>query len=439
MTAARDELVGLDRLARCLLAQEIRPVEWVIVDDGSLDGTLALARQLAQLHAWIKVVQSKGGAMRRRGAQIAAALEAGFDAIRARPAVVVICDADVSMAPEYFRDLLARFRDDARLGIASGSRYEFEHGAWRQRYLTGTAVEAQCRAYASECLRRVRPLERSMGWDSVDEAKANAYGWRTQTFRELGFRHHRLIGGREQSRIVAWYWQGRGAHYAGYRPLYLLARALFRARCDPAAFGLICGYWAAALLRVPRCPDREAREYVRRQQRLRLLRSRLAEARGREVERAGVDLLLVADSGGHLLELALLSQRFDDGFSRAWVTLDKLDARSLLADEQTCFAHGPTSRNVSNLIRNLVLAWRIVGELRPRALVTTGAAVAVPFAWAARMRGCECIVYIEIFGATRASLSARLVRRVAERVYIQWPELESRLPGAVYVSPLPDR
>ena len=74
---------------------------------------------------------------------------------------------------------------------------------------------------------------------------------------------------------------------------------------------------------------------------------------------------------------------------RAWVTFDKSDARSLLADERVDFAHGPTNRSIKNLLRNLLVAWRVVRDARPKVMLTTGAGVAVPFAWVARLHGAQ--------------------------------------------------
>jgi len=139
------------------------------------------------------------------------------------------------------------------------------------------------------------------------------------------------------------------------------------------------------------------------------------------------DLLLVCSTGGHLLQLVALHESWQR-FTHAWVTFDKSDARSLLADERVFYAHGPTNRSVKNMLRNLVVAWRVVGEVRPRVLVTTGAGVAVPFAWIARLRGAK-VVYVESLARIEGpSLTYRLISPIASRRYVQWPELAAALP-----------
>lgn len=145
-----------------------------------------------------------------------------------------------------------------------------------------------------------------------------------------------------------------------------------------------------------------------------------------------VDVLLVCSSGGHLLQLLSLQKAWD-GRGRLWVTFDKSDARSLLVGERGVFAHGPTNRNIPNLLRNLALAWRLIRRRRPETIITTGAGVAVPFCWIGRLYGSR-VVYVESFTRIDSvSLSCRLIRPVATRVYVQWPEMQQLLPDARYV------
>jgi UDP-N-acetylglucosamine:LPS N-acetylglucosamine transferase len=138
-------------------------------------------------------------------------------------------------------------------------------------------------------------------------------------------------------------------------------------------------------------------------------------------------LMLVCSSGGHLLQMVGLREAWCHD-ERMWVTFDKADARSLLRDERVEYAHGPTNRNIPNLLRNVRLAWRLVRRERPRAVITTGAGVAVPFAWTARMLRIP-VVYVESFTRIYGlSLSARLIAPAAERIYVHWPELAATSP-----------
>jgi poly-beta-1,6-N-acetyl-D-glucosamine synthase len=282
ITPARDEAANLPRLAGSLLAQETRPRAWIVVDNGSEDGTLELARELAVQHDWIRVFSIPGASAAERGAPIVRALHAAIAELSSDPPdIAVNVDADISMEPDYFRRLLAEFDEDASLGIASGSAFELQDGAWRQRHVTGSTVWGASRAYRWDCLQELLPFEERVAWDGIDEFKANARGWRTTTFEQLPFRHHRREGERDGSSWQARRNQGHAAYYVGYRPWYLVLRSLWNARREPSALGMIWGYAAAAVRREPRSGDRDARAYLRRQQSIRKLRLRSLEAAGR--------------------------------------------------------------------------------------------------------------------------------------------------------------
>jgi biofilm PGA synthesis N-glycosyltransferase PgaC len=281
VTPVRDEVDNLPRLARCVESQTVTPRAWLIVDTGSTDSTLELAGDLAARLPWAELKQAAPADL-RRGAPIVRAFHMGVDQLRQRDVdVVVKVDADVSFEADHFQRLLEAFRLDPRLGIASGSVWELQRGSWRQLFSTGNSVWGAARAYRWSCLEDVLPLEERMGWDGVDELKANVRGWTTRSLLDLPVRHHRQEGGRDRSRLAAWSAQGELAWFMGYRPSYLFTRALYRALREPAAAGMISGYVKAAVERVPRLSDDAAVEYLRRQQRVRELPARALEAMGR--------------------------------------------------------------------------------------------------------------------------------------------------------------
>jgi biofilm PGA synthesis N-glycosyltransferase PgaC len=286
VTPARDEVANLRRLVDSVLAQRAAPARWVIVDDASTDGTGELAAELASKHSWITSIPapSKNVASLERGrlaGRDVVAFTAGVSSLQAPPEVVVKLDADVSFAEDFFERLIGAFAADPALGIAGGTCLELEHGEWQPVYITGDSVRGAIRAYRWKCLQDVLPLPECLGWDGLDAIHAKLKGWETRTLLDVRFFHHRRMGERDGSMRKGWESQGRAAHYMGYRPSYVLFRAMFHARRSPAALAMVTGYASAARAREPRHPDQTVVDALREQQRLRHLRDRLQEKIGR--------------------------------------------------------------------------------------------------------------------------------------------------------------
>ena len=93
-------------------------------------------------------------------------------------------------------------------------------------------------------------------------------------------------------------------------------------------------------------------------------------ARSRSRTKTAGHVFLVGSSGGHLAQLYAL-QPWWSTRRRTWVTFRTPDAQSVLAGEDVRWAYYPTTRNVRNLLRNLVLAVRLVSRERPDLVVQT--------------------------------------------------------------------
>lgn len=147
-----------------------------------------------------------------------------------------------------------------------------------------------------------------------------------------------------------------------------------------------------------------------------------------------VKILLVCSSGGHLTQLVCL-QPWWEGHDRHWVTFDTEDARSKLVGERVTHAHSPTTRNVPNLVRNAVLAAKLLRRERPDVIVSTGAGAAVPFFWLRRLAGRRArTVYLEVIDRVDSpTLTGRLCHRVTDLFCVQWPEQQRFYPGSVVV------
>lgn len=269
VTPARDEEANLRRLGSSLTAQTVLPVAWVIVENGSSDGTLQVAEELAAKHPWISVIQTAASDGYDRTSPYMRAFHGGVDALHGAGDIVVKLDADVSVEPEFFAGILDAFESDPTLGIASGTCLEERDGEWREWILLGDHCWGPTRSYRRACLDIVLPLDDGIGYASIDETKARLAGFRSRTLRNLPFRHHRPEGAGEGGRWKSWEGQGAAAHYTRYRFSYLLARSAYRMRSDLYAAALVTGYLKCALRRRPRYSDPRVLEALREQQRAR--------------------------------------------------------------------------------------------------------------------------------------------------------------------------
>lgn len=139
---------------------------------------------------------------------------------------------------------------------------------------------------------------------------------------------------------------------------------------------------------------------------------------------------LVGSSGGHLTHLYLLKPFWKDR-ERFWVTFDKEDARSILENEIFYPCYYPTNRNLKNLIKNTILAFKILRKERPDIIVSSGAAVAVPFFYLGKIFGAKT-VYIEVFDRIDApTMTGKLVYPVTDRFIVQWEEMKKVYPKAI--------
>lgn len=140
-------------------------------------------------------------------------------------------------------------------------------------------------------------------------------------------------------------------------------------------------------------------------------------------------LCLVGSSGGHLAHLYLL-QPFWGERERFWVTFDKEDARSLLEGERVYPCYYPTNRSLKALLKNTWLAWRVLRREKPDLILSSGAAVAVPFFYLGKLLGAK-LVYIEVFDRIdKPTLTGRLVYPITDQFIVQWEEQTRVYPRA---------
>jgi beta-1,4-N-acetylglucosaminyltransferase len=139
---------------------------------------------------------------------------------------------------------------------------------------------------------------------------------------------------------------------------------------------------------------------------------------------------LVGSSGGHLTHLYMLKPFWQEK-ERFWVTFDKEDARSLLQDEKMYSCYYPTNRSIKALIINTYLAIKVILKEKPDLIISSGAAVAVPFFYLGKLMGAK-LIYIEVFDRIdKATVTGKMVYPIVDKFVVEWEEMKLVYPKAV--------
>ncbi|MBQ8246553.1 MAG: UDP-N-acetylglucosamine--LPS N-acetylglucosamine transferase [Lachnospiraceae bacterium] len=139
---------------------------------------------------------------------------------------------------------------------------------------------------------------------------------------------------------------------------------------------------------------------------------------------------LVGSSGGHLTHLYMLKP-FWKNKERFWVTFNKEDAQSLLEGERMYPCYYPANRSLKALIINTKLAFKVLKKEKPDLIISSGAAVAVPFFYIGKLYGAKTI-YIEVFDRIdHSTMTGKMVYPVTDKFIVQWEEMKAVYPKAV--------
>lgn len=192
---AHNEAVFLPGLLESLCAQDHLPVEVILVNDNSIDGTEEIMRKFSKRHSFIRYVNRVSSANHQPGSKVIRAFEQGLDALTVPYNVLVKLDADLLLPPNYFSILLELFKEE-RVGIAGGFCVEQnKQGQWELNHPMGKDhVRGAFKAYHSDCFVAIGGLRPYMGWDTVDELLACFHGFTVRTQEELFVKHLRPLG-----------------------------------------------------------------------------------------------------------------------------------------------------------------------------------------------------------------------------------------------------
>lgn len=275
VTPARNEADFIERTILSVVAQTAPPRKWVIVSDGSTDGTDDIVRKYAAEYPWIELVRTPERRERNFSGKVYA-----FNAGYARVADVEYdaigsLDADLSFDEEYFAYLLDKLEADRRLGLVGTPFQEGDAPVYDYRFVNIEHVSGACQLFRRECFEQIggyTPVKGG-GIDYIAVVSSRMKGWKTRTFTEKVCMHYRPMGTAQHGALSAKYRLGRKDYTLGNHPLWELFRTGYQMTKQPRVLGglwLLAGYTWAAVQRVERPVSGELIEFQRREQMQRL-------------------------------------------------------------------------------------------------------------------------------------------------------------------------
>lgn len=269
ITPVRDEALYIEKTLKSVASQTIKPVEWIIVNDGSSDGTGEIIDRYSSQYDWIKTVHRKNRGFRKSGGGVIEAFYDGFNRIeQIEWDFIVKLDGDLSFETEYFEKCFQQFRENPRLGIGGGAIYSNIKGKLELERNPMFHVRGATKIYRRRCWDAIGGLIKAPGWDTIDEVKANMKGWETKTFfeiRAIQLKYTGAADGTWRSSVK----DGVANYVSGYHPLFMFLKCIKRTFQKPyvgGSLGHFYGFISGYTKKIPRIEDRAFINYIREQQ-----------------------------------------------------------------------------------------------------------------------------------------------------------------------------
>ena len=277
ITPARNEAQFIELTIQSVVKQTVPPIKWVIVSDGSTDGTDEIVRKYANEHPWIELVRMPLRRERHFAGKVHA-FNAGYARVQHLDYEVLgSLDADVSFDQDYFSYLLRKLAEDRTLGLVGTPFKEGTNPTYDYRFVSIEHVSGACQLFRRECFEQIGGYVPVKGGciDHIAVISARMKGWKTRTFTEKVCLHHRQMGTAQNSVLMARFRNGRKDYVIGNHPMWELCRAAYQMTKKPMVLGglmLVSGYVWALIRRVERPVSPELVAFYRREQMQRLRR-----------------------------------------------------------------------------------------------------------------------------------------------------------------------
>ena len=275
VTPAHNEEAFIEKTIESMIRQTHLPVKWVIVDDGSTDKTREIIGRYLPQYSWIELVEMAQRRDRSFAAKVIA-FNAGYASLKGlQYDIIGNLDADISFDQDHFEFLARKFAEDSSLGVAGTVFREEGYNSETDSFEGHKHVSGQCQLFRRQCWDEIGGYipHRAGGIDWMAVTTARMKGWKTESFREKWFFHHRHLGTAERSIVSSSFSYGEKDYYLGGHPVWEVFRVAYQVTKAPyvvAGLALGLGYCWAFLRRTPRPVSRELMAFHRKEQMLKL-------------------------------------------------------------------------------------------------------------------------------------------------------------------------
>jgi len=256
-----------------VVAQSIKPVLWIIVDDGSTDSTPDILNSYADKHKFIKIVKRENRGHRSVGPGVIEAFYSGYDNIEIDD-FDFICklDLDLDLPPKYFEILMQRFHENPRIGTCSGKPYYIND---KNKMISEKCGDensvGMTKMFRRKCFNQIGGFVKQVMWDAIDGHKCRMLGWIACSWDEpdLRFIHLRPMGSSQNNMLTGRMRHGYGQYFMGTSFTYMTVSALYRMTRPPVligGFAMWIGYIKSMIFKVERLNDPEFRKFLREYQ-----------------------------------------------------------------------------------------------------------------------------------------------------------------------------
>ncbi len=277
VTPARNEAKFIELNISSVVAQTIRPLKWVIVSDGSTDGTDDIVSKYVTQHDWIELVRMPERRERHFAGKVHA-FNAGYARVKdLEYDAIGSMDADISFDQDYFSFLLGKLAEDPTLGVVGTPFKDRSVHAYNYRFVGIEHVSGACQLFRRKCFEEIGgyvPVKGG-GVDYIAVTTARMKGWKTRTYTDKVCLHHRPIGTAQDGTLSAKFRMGVKDYSFGGHPIWECFRTVYQMTKRPYVLGglaLGAGYLWALVRRLDRPIPPEMVAFRRREQMQRLRR-----------------------------------------------------------------------------------------------------------------------------------------------------------------------